>query len=105
MNFIEAVKSGKRFKPLTMNNNHDYDWIECKPKELRCNWGSTNFSMTDYDFYTSEFVLEDKEITITESKFDDAFNEAFDKCVLNHKEFRYVKPETQLRYAKEILGF
>lgn len=70
-NFLEAVNSGKRFKPVTHNNNHDYDWITCDKKERRMDWGDiTYFSMTDYDFFNSQFELEDKTITITESKFD-----------------------------------
>jgi len=63
VNFIEAVNSGKRFRPLSFE-----DWIEIRGDYL---FGD-NAYIKCKDFYNSQFELEEKEITIaiTESQFD-----------------------------------
>lgn len=57
VNFLEAVNSGKRFRPLGFSH-----WIEVKNDYL---FGDQEYTKSKV-FYNCQFELEEKEITITE---------------------------------------
>ena len=67
VNFIEAVNSGKRFRPV--GNTEWYEIINgsfaAKNKDIE---------MRSKRFFNSQFELEEKSITITESEFDEICN-------------------------------
>lgn len=70
VNFLEAVNSGKRFKP-----DYESTWYYFQGDVLmRDGYVVDEFCKS---FISSQFILEEKTITITESEFDDVFNNNF----------------------------
>lgn len=90
VNFLEAINSGKRFRPIGSESNNW--WFFNKHGELRRFLIDENrdrrleLHRCDYD---CEFELEEKSITITESEFD----YVCDKCQLCENMQRYIKKE------------
>ncbi len=76
-NFIDAVNSGKRFRIVGMQSY----WDKC-----------TEYSMVNFNLkqINSQFELEEKTITINESKFEDICNKV---CYLTLKELKELKEE------------
>lgn len=73
VNFLEAINSGKRFRPVEAGENNNW-WFFNEHGELRRYMISEKrdapleLHRCDYDGY---FELEEKSITITESEFDE----------------------------------
>lgn len=71
VNFLEAINSGKRFKPV---NQDDNGWLYID----RDDWGSEyvywngNKQFLNLDYLNDEYELEEKKIEISESEFDKA---------------------------------
>jgi hypothetical protein len=85
VNFIEAVNSGKKICPI------DYSQFYYTVKDL------LGGDYTIQELVNSKFILEEKEITITESQFDKAWNLASTEAFANFKSI----PHT----IKKELGF
>ena len=69
-NFIEAVNSGKRFRTLDMT----YSWLEVKNHQLVQDLMGDELHVEIASIINSQFELEEKTITITESEFDEAWH-------------------------------
>jgi hypothetical protein len=69
VNFIEAINSGKRFRPVDWDGG---EWVSLIGDELLIEAG-------DYTkcFFNSQFELEEKQITITESQMNDAIERVY----------------------------
>jgi len=72
VNFIEAVNSGNSFRP-TPSAEHGYDWMFIGDCENMFK-GKCLETMTDLQFFNSQFELKEKSINITESEFDIAWD-------------------------------
>lgn len=71
-NFIEAVNSGKRFRPVQWVD--DLTWCSLDDfKEVRAN--ETGSMTWELEFFNSQFILKEQKITITESEFDEALSD------------------------------
>jgi len=70
VNFLEAVNSGKRFKPESYD-----EWFEIREGILR--HGTFDDVEVEFhiDFFNLEFEIEEKSITITESDIEAAYLE------------------------------
>lgn len=70
VNFLEAVNSGQRFRPVNCSNwygvTHD--------NSVRCLGVGIVLTVNHLDFYNSDFEIEEKSITLTETEFDEIFN-------------------------------
>ena len=62
VNFIEAVNSGRRFRRVGIRR-----WRYFTECELQ---------FADRDFFSAQFELEEKSVTITDSEFDEAWEKA-----------------------------
>lgn len=69
VNFIEAVNSGKRFKPVDLDKNL-YPCTFCSLEEYDKDW-------FNFEFINAQFKLEEKPIAITESEFERAWFETW----------------------------
>lgn len=73
-NFLEAVNSGRRFKPV---NQDDHGWLEVKEEEEggdRYIYWEGKIQNLPVGYINDEYILEDREITISESKFDSLYH-------------------------------
>lgn len=68
VNFLEAINSAKRFRPIGHRR-----WVAIEDGDLV----DISGYVKNKDFYNSQFELEEKEITITESQMDDAIERVY----------------------------
>ena len=74
VNFIEAVNSGKRFR---LPDSQIWYFVDDNGYvKYKNNGYSADVSDHHIIFINSQFELEEKKITITESEFDKAYDEA-----------------------------
>jgi hypothetical protein len=66
MNIIEAVKSGKRFRRTSWEGNVWFKTSDIVP------WSKSDILADDWE-------VEEKQVTITESQFEEALNRTSDK--------------------------
>jgi len=93
VNFIEAVNSGKRFKSEFSSENN---WLCVENGHVKANGDCISISTTR--FFTSNFTLEEKEITITESKIESLIYNAPMRLSM-------VDRQGAVDYIKKELGF
>ena len=96
VNFIEAVNSGKRFRPIGKWNG---GWHSCDCGDngrVKQQTGGT--VLLGRKFYNAQFELEEKSITITEGEFDRQYK----RCISCHQGM--VSIATRNDFKKE-LGF
>ena len=72
VNFLTAVNSGKRFRIIGTNAG----WYEIDASEMLY-FDNNQVVACSLDFYNSQFELEEKQITITESEFESAYLETY----------------------------
>jgi hypothetical protein len=80
VNFLEAVNSGKRFKVVNSLFYRADLWYEVdKSKHLIYSDSGEKLQSlaSSVDFINSQFELEEKQITITESQMDDAIERVY----------------------------
>tara|TARA_R110000850_G_scaffold261047_2_gene388773 strand:+ start:66 stop:350 length:285 start_codon:yes stop_codon:yes gene_type:complete len=73
VNFIEAINSGKSFN-CKWYNEQIFSVNENNEIEFKDGNESVFISL---DFFNSQFEIEEKEVTITESQFEDAYYRVF----------------------------
>ena len=93
VNFIDAVRSGKRFRPVTGESNcwWFFDQYGCLKRFNIPLEKTSSLELHAHD-YDQDFILEEKTITITESELEEAFGNTY-----GHK----IEPIT----LKKELGF
>ena len=96
VNFIEAVNSGRRFRAVdseTVTPKHRDKYVYIS--ELGSFLYHNVYSAKVVKFLNSQFILEEKSITISESEFDKAFNKTSEQDSI----------ETARMKLKKELGF
>ena len=91
VNFIEAVNSGKRFRPVDWDREF-YDWIDIDGVD----------QMISHNYFNAQFELEEKTITITESELEEKADKIYRET--SDEYFSYY-PEKYLNKLKKELGF
>ena len=87
VNFIEAVNSGKRFRMVTSSGavSESFYWVADHGDVLRGDKETGDSQWANIRLIDAQFELEEKEITITESKFYKIIEEL--NCKNSHKSF------------------
>ena len=102
VNFIEAINSGRKFRCIEKNS---YEFNECfcilfidvnELMEYLCEFNAPVLKL----LVNSQFELEEKTITITESQFNSITN-----MIIENYPNDYVKTKRVCSYYKEELGF
>ena len=67
MNLIKAIKSGKRFKRPGQSGWHDNSFLKQAGPDRK-----TLYGFNEVDILAEDWIIEEKEVTITASQFDKA---------------------------------
>lgn len=103
VNLIEAIKSGKRFKPVNQDD-HGWMYVDVDDHGDKYVYWNGAKQFLNLEYLDDEFELEEKKIEISESEFDEAVRSSLNYCQENYKEFYYL-PDSQIKQLKKELGF
>lgn len=96
VNFIEAVNSGKRFR-----RENNMLWLFWNSEKLGIESESGVLSNLNIGLINSQFFIEEKKVTITETELEDACKESLNE--MNSAPFN--RNRTLFIILKEKLGF